>query len=50
MRDGKEHDLDFLESFTFVNPSTANYLVKISKIYIPVADAQLVVQKVAAAQ
>jgi hypothetical protein len=50
MRDGKEHDLDFLESFSFVNPSTANYLVKISKIYIPVADAQLVVQKVAAAQ
>ena len=50
MRDGTEHDLDFLESFTFVNTSTADYLVKISKIYIPVADAQLVVQKIASAQ
>ncbi len=50
MRDGKEHDLDFVETFTFGQSGAADYQMRVSKMFIPVAEAHLTVRKLAAAK
>jgi hypothetical protein len=47
---GREHDLDFVERFSFANAGSSDYQLKISKIFIPVADAHLTVRKLASAE
>lgn len=47
---GKAQTLDFVETLTFKGPDAAKLEMKISKFFIPVADASLDVKKVASAQ
>jgi hypothetical protein len=49
-RNGKEHDLDFVERFSFSSATSADFQMKISKMFIPVADAHLTVRKLASAE
>lgn len=47
---GGEQALDFVETLTFRDHASATLRIKISKFFLPVANADLVVKKVAAAQ
>ncbi len=47
MKDGSTKDLNFAETFTFTQPGTADYRVKVSLMFIPVAEAHLTVKKLA---
>jgi hypothetical protein len=47
---GGDQILDFVETLTFENKDSAKLKIKISKFFVPVADADLIVKKVASAQ
>jgi hypothetical protein len=48
--DGKEQVLDFVEVLTFKSEDSAKFKIKVSKFFIPVADADLTIKKLAASQ
>lgn len=45
MKDGSTKDLNFAETFTFTQPGTADYRVRVSLLFVPVAEAHLTVRK-----
>lgn len=47
---GEEQALDFVETLTFNDHASATLRIKISKFFVPVANADLVVKKLASAQ
>lgn len=47
---GKEQELDFVETLIFEDASTAKMKIQISKLFLPVANAQLTVKKLSSAE
>jgi ribosomal protein S3 len=47
---GGEQVLDFVETLTFDTQESARLQIKISKFFVPVANAELVVKKIASAK
>lgn len=47
---GGEQVLDFVETLTFKTQDSAKLKIKVSKFFVPVADAELTVKKIAKAQ
>lgn len=47
---GGEQTLDFVETLTFKDHASATLRIKISKFFVPVANADLIVKKLASAQ
>ncbi len=45
MKGGGTQDLNFAETFEITSPSTANYKVSVSLLFMPVAEASLTIQK-----
>jgi hypothetical protein len=44
-KDGKTHDLDFSEIFQFTQPGTATYWLRVSRLFVPVGEARLILRK-----
>jgi len=44
-KDGKTHDLNFMETFVFTQSGTADYQLHVSLLFVPVGDAHLTVRK-----
>lgn len=48
MKDGKTQDLNFAETFEITSPTTANFKVNVSLLFVPVADVSLSIRKLVA--
>ena len=44
-KDGKTHDLNFMETFVFTQSGTADYQLHVSLLFVPIGDAHLTVRK-----